>query len=322
MIRRASIVVIVLAATTIASADSRISAEHFRKAQQAYSTGDFELALDEFHRAYDEYPAPEYLHNIAQAYRRLGRCAEAIDYFERFLAAKPNTPTREKVETQVRELRASCAVPVPVPAAPTPASVAPIMPTPVVVAHAPAAAPLEVRAPAPTPVRAPEWSVDAELGAALLGAGPVVMPPIARVRTVAKHAIGGAWHAGLGVAVARLPYDDTAMGSAWLAGPIVALDGSHPIAGTVSVVGEVAAGAQLAWGFAEGNPFTAGGHAAGTFAMPYVGAAVGVAWRARDGVTLRALPFAYEATFGRAPLAGDIGALRGFAMLVGAAVDL
>lgn len=99
----------VLLASTFAQADSgprkASSLEHYKKGRTAYAAGGFAAAIDEFELAYREHPAPEYLHDIAQAYRRLDKC-DAVSYFERYLAAKPDAKNRADVERALAELRA------------------------------------------------------------------------------------------------------------------------------------------------------------------------------------------------------------------------
>jgi len=51
-----------------------------------YAQGEMAPALEKFEQAYAEYPSPKLLFNIGQASRDLGRLAEAMDAFERFLA--------------------------------------------------------------------------------------------------------------------------------------------------------------------------------------------------------------------------------------------
>jgi hypothetical protein len=54
-----------------------------------YDKGEFAPALDKFTQAYAEYASPKLLYNIAQTKRALGRLAEAMDAFERFLLEPP-----------------------------------------------------------------------------------------------------------------------------------------------------------------------------------------------------------------------------------------
>lgn len=55
-----------------------------------YDQGEFAPALEKFTQAYAEYASPKLLYNIAQTKRALGRLAEAMDGFERFLLEPPD----------------------------------------------------------------------------------------------------------------------------------------------------------------------------------------------------------------------------------------
>jgi hypothetical protein len=54
-----------------------------------YDKGEFAPALERFTQAYADYASPKLLYNIAQTKRALGRLAEAMDAFERFLLEPP-----------------------------------------------------------------------------------------------------------------------------------------------------------------------------------------------------------------------------------------
>ena len=89
-----------------ASAQARREAkELFMKGQQAYQAGDHARATQYFKEAYDREPAPALLYNLAQTYRVKGDRARAILYYERFLAAKPDSPTADQARQQLADLR-------------------------------------------------------------------------------------------------------------------------------------------------------------------------------------------------------------------------
>lgn len=89
-----------------ASAQARREAkELFMKGQQAYQAGDYARATQYFKEAYDREPAPALLYNLAQTYRVKGDRARAILYYERFLAAKPDSPNADQVKQQLADLR-------------------------------------------------------------------------------------------------------------------------------------------------------------------------------------------------------------------------
>ena len=85
----------------------------------ALKRGDFKDALARFREAYDLVPSPKIHYNFGLAYRGLGRPAEAIDAFERFLAdandASPDLRAnaerfRSELARQVGTVVLTCAV--------------------------------------------------------------------------------------------------------------------------------------------------------------------------------------------------------------------
>jgi hypothetical protein len=71
----------------LAHADGRAEASrHFKLGVKLYAEAKFDEALVEFQRAYDLAPHPSVLYNIAASYRELSRYAEAIRFYEQFLA--------------------------------------------------------------------------------------------------------------------------------------------------------------------------------------------------------------------------------------------
>lgn len=77
----------------------------FNAAVAAYDAGRYEDALDSFERAYERSQRPALLYNMGQCYDRLRRDEEAVDAFERYLAAMPGADNRAQVEQRIRALR-------------------------------------------------------------------------------------------------------------------------------------------------------------------------------------------------------------------------
>src|SRR5688500_16608759 len=69
----------------------------YQAATTAYANGRYGDAAERFKEAYSLDPDPGYLFNIAQAYRLGQLCANAVDYYDRFLAAVPDPPERDAV---------------------------------------------------------------------------------------------------------------------------------------------------------------------------------------------------------------------------------
>lgn len=70
-----------------------------------FEAGHVEAAIDAFERGYALDPRPEFLLNLAQSYRALGRRAEAIRYLERFISEAPDHELRPAAEKTLGELR-------------------------------------------------------------------------------------------------------------------------------------------------------------------------------------------------------------------------
>ena len=91
----------------VASADdpsTRAAKRHFDRGQKLFTLGKFDKALDEYQKAYDASPLPDFLYNIGQCHRNLGDYEQAIFSFKRFLQLAPDAPNRDKVEIIIDEL--------------------------------------------------------------------------------------------------------------------------------------------------------------------------------------------------------------------------
>lgn len=79
---------------------------HFARGGQFYQDSDWSHAIEEFRAAFDLWPNPVILFNLAQAYRRDGQLSRATETFTRYLETAPSL-TREQraeVEESVREI--------------------------------------------------------------------------------------------------------------------------------------------------------------------------------------------------------------------------
>jgi tetratricopeptide (TPR) repeat protein len=101
----------------------------FRQGQARYDLGQYQEAVALFEEAYELAPAPLLLFNIAQSYRRLGRCPQALASYRSFVRlATPETPERAEAETRIRALEAQCRPP-PAPSSDSVSSVGPPAPS-------------------------------------------------------------------------------------------------------------------------------------------------------------------------------------------------
>lgn len=90
-------------------ADERIQRfrEHVQAATEHYQSGRYPEAASAFLAAYAIKAHPLLLFNLALVYRKSGQKIDAIRYYERFLAAAPDSPQAAEVQRALRELRDS-----------------------------------------------------------------------------------------------------------------------------------------------------------------------------------------------------------------------
>lgn len=103
-----------LGAATVARAEDprKAAGEHYQRGLELADRGDYQVALDEFERAYALSPNFAVLYNIGQADVELGRPQKAIEALERYLDdGKDKVPRarRGEVERQLAQLRSSFA---------------------------------------------------------------------------------------------------------------------------------------------------------------------------------------------------------------------
>ncbi len=78
--------------STVAYAQSKTTEEqaedYFRKGDAAYNLQKYDEAVKWFEKAYETWPQPEFLYNIAQSYRLAGNCKKALHFYKRFKSLK------------------------------------------------------------------------------------------------------------------------------------------------------------------------------------------------------------------------------------------
>lgn len=85
---------------------TRTARRHFDKADKLFALGRFDEALEQYEKAFDAKPIPDFLFNIGQCYRNLGDYESAIFSFRKFLTLDPETTRRPAVEQLIDELEA------------------------------------------------------------------------------------------------------------------------------------------------------------------------------------------------------------------------
>jgi tetratricopeptide (TPR) repeat protein len=97
-------------AARVASADDPALGEakrHFERGEKLYALTRFSEAIDEYQKAFDAKPLPDFLFNIGQCYRNLGDFDSAIFSYRKYLKLAQDPPNREQVEQLIRDLEAN-----------------------------------------------------------------------------------------------------------------------------------------------------------------------------------------------------------------------
>jgi tetratricopeptide (TPR) repeat protein len=104
-------VLLVVASAGVAVADEATARQNFDAGERAYNLGEFAKAVELFKQAYDQWPEPAFLFNVAQTYRQMGDCKQALFFYKRVIALKeqdtkkPQRPQlKEEVEKRIGEL--------------------------------------------------------------------------------------------------------------------------------------------------------------------------------------------------------------------------
>lgn len=120
----------------IAQLDEELAKRQFKAGEAYFERGDYEAALEEFEKSYQNSRRPALLYNIALTLEKLRRYGEALAFYQLYLQVRPDAPEREFLEDQIdllkgfleKEEKARAqplppAPPLPAPSPPEPASV-------------------------------------------------------------------------------------------------------------------------------------------------------------------------------------------------------
>ncbi|HEY8142190.1 MAG TPA: tetratricopeptide repeat protein [Kofleriaceae bacterium] len=105
-----ALLVAATSATALAqpTGDKKKALDLYDKGNTQYNLGRWKPAIELFTQAYEVYNAPEFLFNIAQAHRQDGNCSEALFFYRRYLANKPNATNKTEVDGFIKELDGKC----------------------------------------------------------------------------------------------------------------------------------------------------------------------------------------------------------------------
>jgi tetratricopeptide (TPR) repeat protein len=79
--------------------------QRYQRAVTMYNTGQYDKAIEEFQGLYELKPQPILLFNLAQAHRKAGHKAQALDLYERYLREAPNSELSAETTGYVSELK-------------------------------------------------------------------------------------------------------------------------------------------------------------------------------------------------------------------------
>jgi len=66
----------------------KLAKSYYEKGDAAYNLGRFDEAVGWFTKAYETWPLPDFLYNIAQSYRQASNCKQALFAYKRYLSLK------------------------------------------------------------------------------------------------------------------------------------------------------------------------------------------------------------------------------------------
>jgi len=98
---RTWLVLVALVPSAIAHADEATARNHFNAGESAYNLGQFKEAAELFRKAYEQWPEPAFLFNLAQTYRQIGDCKQASFFYKRFLALKEQD-TKKPIKAELK----------------------------------------------------------------------------------------------------------------------------------------------------------------------------------------------------------------------------
>lgn len=107
IVRILALFALLLVASRPAIADdaaTKAAKRHFDRGEKLFALGRFDDALDEYQKAFDAKPIPDFLFNIGQCYRNLGDYDQAIFSFKKYLKLEPDAPDKDKVEKLIDDL--------------------------------------------------------------------------------------------------------------------------------------------------------------------------------------------------------------------------
>lgn len=85
--------------------DAATARDAYGKGMAHYHLEEYDAAVEEWERGFRAKPAPEFLYNIAQAYRLSKRPEKALSFYQKYLRVSPDAKNRDEVERQMAALQ-------------------------------------------------------------------------------------------------------------------------------------------------------------------------------------------------------------------------
>ncbi|MCU1282243.1 MAG: hypothetical protein JWM53_5789, partial [bacterium] len=82
-----------------------VARDAYDKGMAHYHLEEYDPAIEEWERGFRAKPAPEFLYNIAQAYRLSKRPEKALSFYQKYLRVNPEAKNRDEVERHMATLR-------------------------------------------------------------------------------------------------------------------------------------------------------------------------------------------------------------------------
>lgn len=81
-----------------------LARRHHERGTSFYNLGQFEEAIAEYRKGYEQKADPVFLLNIGEAYRQLGAHEKALFFYRRYVSTVPDAPNRPQIEDKITEL--------------------------------------------------------------------------------------------------------------------------------------------------------------------------------------------------------------------------
>jgi tetratricopeptide (TPR) repeat protein len=110
LVRRVPALAVLLAIITCGQARAQnpspeeLARRHHERGTSLYNLGQFEDAVAEYRKGYEQKADPVFLLNIGEAYRQLGAHDKALFFYKRYLSAVPEAPNRAQIEEKIATL--------------------------------------------------------------------------------------------------------------------------------------------------------------------------------------------------------------------------